>query len=168
MSQYKTKRLKNDVTKTNNSYQNSLSPAEIKEKLEEYKKIEDISTVSLNAHLRYFIIDEKTGEKQFRLGGFLTKIDKDKGYIVLSNGQFSWSVQISSSIFFKKMTFQELKEEVIVDVGKVYKDEISKLKNENKTLKQALKDIKTQAVQSKKESKKEPKKESKKESKEKL
>ena len=36
MSQYKTQRLKNDVTKTNNSYQNSLSPAEIKEKLEEY------------------------------------------------------------------------------------------------------------------------------------
>ena len=162
MSQYKTKRLKKDVKKTNNSYQNSLSPAEIKEKLEEYKKIEDISTVSLNAHLRYFTINDKTGEKQFRLGGFLTKIDKEKGYVILSNGNVSWSVQINSSIFFKKMTFQELKEEIIEDVGKVYKDEISKLKNENKTLKNALKEIKNQAVKSKKNSKKGSKKYSKK------
>ena len=150
MSQYKTKRLTKDDKKSTNSYQNSLSPAEIKEKLEEYKKVEDITTVSLNAHLRYFVINEKTGEKQFRLGGFLTKIDKEKGYVILSNGQISWSVQINSSIFFKKMTFQELKEEIIEDVGKVYKDEITKLKNENKKLKKTLKEIKSQAVKSKK------------------
>jgi hypothetical protein len=159
MSQYKTKRLKNDVKKTNNSYQNTLSPEEIKEKLEEYKKIDDISTVSLNAHLRYFTINEKTGEKQFRLGGFLSKIDKEKGYVILSNGTLSWSVQIISSIFFKKMTFQELKEEIIEDVGKAYKDEISNLKNENKKLKHTLKEIKNQAIQSKKGSKKSSKKE---------
>jgi len=150
MSQYKTKRLTKDAKKTNNSYQNSLSPAEIKEKLEEYKKIEDINTVSLNAHLRYFTINEKTDEKQFRLGGFLTKIDKDKGYVILSNGQVSWSVQIKSSIFFKKMSFQELKEEIVEDVGKIYNDQITKLKSENKKLKKALKEIKTQAVKSKK------------------
>ena len=150
MSQYKTKRLTKDNKKTNNSYQNTLSPAEIKEKLEEYKKVEDITTVSLNAHLRYFVINEKTGEKQFRLGGFLTKIDKEKGYVILSNGQVSWSVQINSAIFFKKMTFQELKEEIIEDVGKIYKDEITKLKDENKKLKKTLKEIKTQAVKSKK------------------
>ena len=76
MSQYKTKRLSKDEGKSNNSYQNNLSPEEIKEKLEEYKKVDDITTVSLNAHLRYFIVNEKTGEKQFRLGGFLNKIDK--------------------------------------------------------------------------------------------
>ena len=153
MSQYKTKRLTKDTKKTNNSYQNNLSPEEIKEKLEEYKRVDDITTVALNAHLRYFIVDEKTGDKQFRLGGFLTKINTEKGYVILSNGQLSWSVQLNNSIFFKKMTFQELKEELIEDVGKIYKSEISKLKNENKKLKETLKEIKNQAVKSKKEKK---------------
>ena len=154
MSQYKTKRLSKDEGKSNNSYQNNLSPEEIKEKLEEYKKVDDITTVSLNAHLRYFIVNEKTGEKQFRLGGFLNKIDKEKGYVVLSNGSLSWSVQLKNSIFFKKMTFKELKQEIIEDVGKLYSSEISKLKKENKKLKQTIKEIKDQAVKSKKTSKK--------------
>jgi|TARA_B100000524_G_C23630073_1_gene362799 hypothetical protein len=154
MSQFKTKRLSKDENKSNNSYQNNLSPDEIKEKLEEYKRVDDISTVSLNAHLRYFIVNEKTGEKQFRLGGFLTKIDKQKGYVVLSNGNLSWSVQLKNSIFFKKMSFQELKQELIEDVSKLYSSEISKLKKENKKLKEALKEIKNQAEKSKKDSKK--------------
>ena len=157
MNQYKTKRLTQDKHKTKNSYQDKLSPDEIKEKLEEYKRVDDISTVSLNAHLRYFIINEKTGDKQFRLGGFLNKIDKEKGYVVLSNGQFSWSVQIKNSIFFKKMTFQELKKELIEDVGQIYNDEIKKLKDENKKLKDTLKEIKSQATKSKKTSKKKKK-----------
>lgn len=154
MNQYKTKRLTKDKQKTKNSYQDKLSPDEIKQKLEEYKRVDDISTVSLNAHLRYFIINEKTGDKQFRLGGFLNKIDKEKGYVILSNGQLSWSVQIKNSIFFKKMTFQELKKELIEDVGQIYNDEIKKLKDENKKLKDTLKEIKSQATKSKKNSKK--------------
>ena len=101
-----------------------------------------------------FIVNEKTGEKQFRLGGFLTKIDKQKGYVVLSNGNLSWSVQLKNSIFFKKMSFQELKQELIEDVSKLYSSEISKLKKENKKLKEALKEIKNQAEKSKKDSKK--------------
>ena len=56
------------------------------------------------------------------------------------------------------MTFQELKEEIVQDVGKLYMEEINKLKTENKKLKQTLKEIKTQAVQSKKASKKGSKK----------
>ena len=149
---YKTKRLTKDKKKSNNSYQDNLSPDEIKEKLEEYKRVDDITTVSLNSHLRYFIIDEKTGDKQFRLGGFLTRIDKEKGYVILSNGQLSWSVQLNKSIFFKKMTFQELKKELVEDVGKIYMDEIKKLKEENKNLKETLKEIKNQATKSNKKS----------------
>ena len=155
---YKTKRLTKDKKKSNNSYQDNLSPDEIKEKLEEYKRVDDITTVSLNSHLRYFIIDEKTGDKQFRLGGFLTRIDKEKGYVILSNGTLSWSVQLNKSIFFKKMTFQELKKELVEDVGKIYMDEIKKLKDENKNLKETLKEIKNQATKSKKSSRKSSKK----------
>ena len=158
MNNQKTKRLTKDKIKTKNSYQNKLSPAEIKQKLEEYKRVEDISSLSLNSHLRYFTIDSKTGEKNFRLGGFLTKVNQEKGYIVLSNGNVSWSVQLKNSILFKKMTFQELKDEmredIVNEVGKLYSSEIKKLKHENKKLKDTLKEIKTQAKKSKKSSKK--------------
>ena len=45
--------------------------------------------------------DPKTGTKEFRLGGFLTKITDD--YVVISNGNFSWSVQKKTSVFFQKL-----------------------------------------------------------------
>ena len=147
-----TKRLTVDKVKTQNSYQNKLSPKEIKEKLEEYKKVEDISKVSLNSHLRYFTINEKSGEKQFRLGGFLTKIDSEKGYLILSNGNLSWSVQLKNSIFFQKMSFKELKEELVEEIGKKFMSEIKTLKDENKKLKETLKEIKVQVKKDKKSS----------------
>lgn len=149
MSNFKTKRLTKNTQNSSNSYQNNLSPSQIKEKLEEYKRVEDINSISLNAHLRYFTINQKTGDKQFRLGGFLTKIDKDKGYVILSNGQLSWSVQIRNTIFFKKMTFNELKKELVDDIGKIYTDEIKKLKDENKNLKEALKEVKSEITSQK-------------------
>ena len=159
---FKTKRLTKDNTKSKNSYQNSLSPKEIKEKLEEYKRVEDVNALALNTHLRYFTVNPKTGEKQFRLGGFLTKIDASKGYVVLSNGQLSWSVQLANTIFFKKMTFQELKKELIEDIGKVYIDEIKALKEENRVLKDTIKKVKKEfEKKSSKNSKKSSKKSSK-------
>jgi hypothetical protein len=162
MSQYKTKRLTRDNEKTNNSYQNKLSPKEIKEKLEEYKRVNDISKVALDAHLRYFTINDK-GEKLFRLGGFLRKIDLEKGYVILSNGQLNWSVQIKNSIFFQKMSFQDLKVELKEEIEKKYLVQMKKIVDENKKLKNALKDIKNQATKNKKKSSK--KKSSKKNSK---
>ena len=140
---FKSKRLTKDNEKTKNSIQKKLSPDEIKEKLEEYKRVDDISKVSLNAHLRYFSVD-KNGDKNFRLGGFLTKIDNEKGFLILSNGQVSWSVQIPDSIFFQKMTFKDLKEELTETIGKDYKTEIKNLKKENKKLKDTIIEIKNE------------------------
>ena len=144
MSQFKTKRLSNDDNKPKTTYQDKLTPKEIKEKLEEYKKVDDISKVSLNAHLRYFTVNDK-GEKQFRLGGFLAKIDPGMKFIICQNGTFSWSVQIKNSVFFVKLTFSELKEELIEKISKKFEAEIKSLKKENKKLKQTLKEIKKQA-----------------------
>ena len=125
------------------SYQDKLSPDDIKEKLEEYKRVDDISKLSLDCHLRYFTINSDTGEKKFRLGGFLKKIDIDKGYIMLSNNKNNtWSVQIKNSVFFKKMSFKELKDEL----EESYKNEILALKKENKQLKKTLKEIKNEAT----------------------
>ena len=143
-----TKRLSRDSTykkKKGGSYQENLSPDEIKKKLEEYSQVDDISKVPLQSHIRYFTINPKTGEKQFRLGGFLAKIDPGMKFIICQNGTFSWSVQIKNSVFFVKLTFSELKEELIEKISKNFEAEIKSLKKENKKLKQTLKEIKKQA-----------------------
>ena len=131
-----TKRLSRDTSykKTSKSYQEKLSPNEIKQKLEEYKQVENIKSVSLNSHLRYFNFNPKTGQKQFRLGGFLTKINED--YVILSNGTLSWSVQINNSVFFQKLTFSELKQELTEKISNKYEKKIEKLNNENINLKE--------------------------------
>ncbi len=142
MNRQMTKRLSTDTNykKVGKSYQDNLSPDEIKQKLEEYKPVYDISNVPLNSHIRYFIFDPKTNKKQFRLGGFLTKIEKD--YIVLSNGSLSWSVQKKTSVFYQKMSLQEIKQEIISTVSKTMGKKLEQLKEENRLLKQTLKDVK--------------------------
>lgn len=139
-----TKRLTRDTTynKTKKSYQDKLSPDEIKEKLEEYSQVEDITKVPLNSHLRYFSFSPKTGKKLFRLGGFLNKIDKE--YVVLSNGTLSWSVQIKNTVFFQKLTFTELKKELTQKISTKYEKKIQKLLEENDKLKDTLKQVKKQ------------------------
>lgn len=139
-----TRRLSRDTSykKTTKSYQDKLSPDEIKNKLKEYKQVDDIKEVSLNSHLRYFTINTKTGKKQFRLGGFLTKIAKE--YVILSNNTLSWSVQIKSTVFFQKMTFAELEDELKKKINAKYEKKIKKLEEENSILKNTLKQVKNQ------------------------
>ena len=126
----------------NKSYQDSLSPADIKKKLEEYQQVNEIDDVNIGTHLRYFTFNPSTGKKQFRLGGFLSKIDKD--YVVMNNGEFSWSVQKDKTVFFKKISFGDLKEELIEKISKKYEKKIIELSEENLNLKNALKKIKKQ------------------------
>ncbi len=141
MNRFITKRMSNDnYKKVGRSYQDNLTPDEIKKKLEDYKLVKDIDDVGLNTHLRYFMIDEKTGKKHFRLGGFLTKNETD--YIVLSNGQLSWSVQKNNSTFFQKLSNSEIKEEVENKLIKKYEKTIIALNNENTRLKNVIKSIK--------------------------
>jgi len=135
-----TKRLNNN--KGNKSYQESLSPADIKKKLEEYEQVDEINNVKIGTHLRYFTFNPSTGKKQFRLGGFLSKLDQD--YIIMNNGEFSWSVQKNKTVFFKKLSFVDLKEELVKKISKKYEKKIIDLSHENDKLKNALKTIKKQ------------------------
>lgn len=139
-----TKRLSRDTSykKKGKSYQDSLSPDEIKKKLEEYSQVDDISKVELNTHIRYFTFNTETGEKQFRLGGFLAKIDPKMKYVICQNGSLSWSIQIQNTVFFKKMKFSELKDEIEEKFKKKYESDNKSLKKENRKLKDALKEIK--------------------------
>ena len=136
-----TRRLNNNGN-GNKSYQDSLSPDQIKKKLEEYQQVDDITTVPLNTHLRYFTFNPTTGKKQFRLGGFLSKIDEK--YVVLNNGEFSWSVQLDKTVFFKKISFSDMKEELIEKISKKFEKKIAKLVEENQNLKDTIKKIKKQ------------------------
>lgn len=134
----RTKRL--NYKDGNKSYQDSLSPAEIKKKLEEYKQVDEIDDINIGTHLRYFTFNPSTGQKQFRLGGFLSKLDKD--YVVMNNGELSWSVQKDKTVFFKKLSFNDLKEEMIEKISKKYEKKITDLTEENLKLKNTLKSIK--------------------------
>ena len=139
-----TKRLARDTNyvKPKKTYQDTLSPNEIKNKLLEYKKVNNIFNIDINTHLRYFSIDKNTGKKQFRLGGFLTKINKNNNYIILSNGKFSWSVQINDAVFFEKLPFSELKKELEYKISQKYEIQLNQIREENIKLKSSLKEIK--------------------------
>lgn len=138
------KRLSRDSSynRPNKTYQEMLSNEEIKEKLKDYKKVNDIKKVSIGSHLRYFTIDKKSKEKYFRLGGTLTKFGENGEYIILSNGKVTWSVQIGNSIFFQKMTEQEFKEElkreIRTEIMTEQQDDDINLKSEIKMLRKKL------------------------------
>ena len=131
--------------------QDKLTEEEIKEKLEDYNEVEDITKVPIGTHIRYFtLIPDKKGKlkKVFRLGGQLKNKDNCDKYIILSNGTVSWTVQIDTSILYKKMNIDEIKDEyenIIKDLEDKIKDfeeiqikeleeQISSLKRDNKKL----------------------------------
>lgn len=126
------------------TYQEMLSNQEIREKLKEYRKIDDIRKISIGTHIRYFAVDSKTKEKVFRLGGNLNKIDPEGRFVILSNGTVTWSVQIPHTIFYAKMSEaefkeelkKELKKEIMTEVNMEHSDqETEDLKKEIKLLK---------------------------------
>ena len=116
--------------------QDKLTPNQIKDLLKDYVEVANIKSISLNTHVRYFS-KQKDGRKVFRIGGYLINNKKADKYIVLSNRIRSWSVNTKGSIFFKKISTDELTE--------VHNDEIDELKqiikslyNENKKLKEKI------------------------------
>jgi len=145
-----TKRLSRDTNykPSGSTYTQQLSDADIKKKLEDYTRVkkEDVPSIPLNTHIRYFSINPKTGEKQFRMGGMLTKHDPNNQYIVCSNGTLSWSVQIANSIFYKKMTNNEYKEHIQTEVQDSVQDQLEVLIKENRELKKVLKQIKDTTI----------------------
>jgi len=133
-----TKRITSDkkYQRPDKTHQDNLTNQEIKEKLKEYTKIDNIFNTSIGTHIRYFTLDSKTNEHVFRLGGNLNKIDPQGRFIILSNGTITWSVQLGNSILYRKMTPDEIKEEIKNEVKKelLSEDGNDELKKELKTL----------------------------------
>jgi hypothetical protein len=121
------------VTKTD-----QLTPDEIAKLIEDYRLVDDLHTVPLGTHLRYFTPDPNTGELKFKYGGLLHRNNGlNDGWIMLSNGTTKpWSVQIKGCKFYKKMTDAEIKQEYnnMIDAKNAklqeYKDRIRMLENE--------------------------------------
>lgn len=101
-----------DYQRPTTTYQESLTDEAIKEKLQGFTKVEDISTVPLQTNLRYFVYktDSASGktERLFRVGGRLLNKDNYQQYIVLTNGRQSWSVNTETAVFFRQLTVQEV------------------------------------------------------------
>lgn len=114
------------------TYTETLTKEEIGEKLEDYKLVDDISKIPLDTHLRYFI--KKDNEMLFRMGGNLKRNLDLPNFIVLKNAVGTeWTVQVKDTIFYKKMTIKEIKEE--------YENIIKDLHDKIKKLKQRVKEL---------------------------
>ena len=127
---------KNGYERPSSTFTEQLSKEQINERLADYTKVDDLYKVPLGVHLRYFV--EKDGEKLFRMGGQLYKNTGLPDYVILNNGKAQWSVQVKDSIFYRKMTLNEIKEEYESNF-KTIKEKYDKLKEENKLLKEKLK-----------------------------
>ena len=127
---------KDDYKRPKHTIQDKMTEEEIDEKLEDYIEIEDIFKVPLNSHIRYYtLIPGKDGEikKAFRLGGQLKNKDNADKYIILSNGKVTWTVQMETSILYRKMTIEEIKEDY-ENIIKDLEESNLQLKKDNKKL----------------------------------
>jgi hypothetical protein len=155
-----TKRLTRDTgyRPPETTYQSTLTPEEIAKKLVDYERVskDDIFKIPIGTHIRYFSKNPKTGEKQFRMGGNLTKFGDNNEYLVCSNGNFSWSVQLEGTTIFKKLTIQEVKDKAkreVLDKKDDNKNDMAKILQENKELKQMLKAIRDTTKEEKEKNK---------------
>lgn len=115
-----------------------LSKEQIEEKLEDYVKVDDIYKVPLGVHMRYF--SNVNGKMVFRMGGLLHKNTGLPEYVILSTtptGKPGWSVQVKDTIFYRKMTLNEIKTEYQGIIDELI-EKNKKLKDENKKLNEKL------------------------------
>ena len=121
---------KNGFERPEITYTDQLSKEEIQEKLADYSKVEDIYKVPLGVHLRYFV--KKDGQMLFRMGGQLFKNNGLPEYVILKSGtNAQWSVQVKDTVFYRKMTLAEIKQEY-EDIIKKKNDKINALKEKLK------------------------------------
>lgn len=128
----KNKSTKSGYERPKTTFTDNLDKEEVEKKLEDYQKVEDLTQVPLGTHLRYFT--KKDGELVFRMGGVLKRNSDLPKFIILKNAVgVEWSVQVTDSIFYKKMTVPEIKEE--------YEKIIKELNGKIKKLKDRIKEL---------------------------
>ena len=159
----KTEKLKNDgsdgYVKPLQTVVEKMTSDEIAQSLEDYKKVLPNELVR-GRHVRYFKI-KKDGSVEFKIGGNVFVTDGLPDYVVLTNGNFSWSVQCKDTIFYQEMTnteeTNELSETIVKLKDKI--DELSdRLKEKDKIIKKMEKVINDLELEKNKKSDIKPKK----------
>jgi hypothetical protein len=106
----KTKQKSITLDNKNITCTQNLSKADMYGMLEDYERITDIFEIKKGKHIRYLTKNEDN-TYSFRFGGNITSHNKELGYIRLTNGSTTWSVQVTDTIFFAQLSFSDLKEE---------------------------------------------------------
>ena len=148
-----------DYNPTGNEFQRNLTEDDANLLLEEYEEIDDTDILKPGMQVRYYTIKQKRNgdvDKKFRMGGEIIKIDHENKYLVLTNKKLTWSVQFNNTIFYKKMSIEDVKifyenelDEKDNKIDKLkqsvqkYKENQQKLLNENARLFAELKQLKT-------------------------
>lgn len=121
------------------SLQDKLTKEQIDEFLVGYKQIDNVKSLALGTHVRYFTNVEGE-ENKFRFGGYLYRAEPDEEFVVLVGGMKSWCVTIKNAIFFYKVP----QEELLADLHDYYKKIIAqkdkKIKNYKKIILNLRKD----------------------------
>ena len=144
---------------TGNELQKNLTEEDVNLLLEEYEEVDDTDILKTGMNVRYYTIKQKRNgdvDKKFRMGGEIMKVDHQNKYVVLTNKRLSWSVQFNNTIFYKKMTSDEIKafyenelDEKDNKIQKLkksiikYKENQQKLLDENAKIFAELKNLKT-------------------------
>lgn len=87
-----------------------LSPDEIRTRLKNYVQVPTDEIDQIPPHTKIQYIDKSSGTSKYRPGGTLHYNGGPK-YIVLTNGEKKWSVQLHSAVIFKEKDFDEMKRE---------------------------------------------------------
>ncbi len=126
--------VRNGYIRPKTTMTDQLTKEQIQEKLEDYRRVDDIYKVPLGTHLRYFIKDKDGGESKFRMGGQLYNNKGLPKYVILKGVNAQWSVQIADTIFWAKLPQSEIKKE--------YEEIIDELQQKNNLLKEKNKKLK--------------------------
>jgi len=142
----KNKEKKEQYKRPAMTYTDKLSKIQIGDYLIDYEKIKDVkelNDVQPGTHIRYF--EMKNGELKFRTGGTLTVKTGLPDYIILANGNISWSVQVKPCIFYKRITIKQIKEEYeglileknsqLIGLHKIIKEQSTTIKDLKETIK---------------------------------
>lgn len=138
------KRLnKDEYTRPKMTFTDKLTNDDIETLLEDYKQVDDINKVPVGTHLRYFTV--KNGVKKFRTGGLLYNNVGLPKFVVLTNGNKSWSVQVKDTVFFKKMSITEIKEEYDDIIDELEK-KIAELEQKNNNLRNYIRESQNKGI----------------------
>tara|TARA_B100001989_G_C24494261_1_gene441309 strand:+ start:442 stop:918 length:477 start_codon:yes stop_codon:yes gene_type:complete len=137
------------------TYQDTLqNKTAMLEQLENYERIENIEDIPLKTHIKYVTLHSETRKQVFRVGGTLERINPK--YILLSNGEFKWSVQryhycddasteepVFETVFWRLISKEErlnIKLEELQEENNALKEKLNEIIEENIKLKNFIED----------------------------